>query len=491
MRGDAAGWDSRSWIINLGANDSGYCSTDVNCARAAIMLVVDEIGPGHQIWWPKVTRLYTHQYQANVWNVALDQIAAERSDFTTWDWPAAMWGDPTTFASYDGTHLYPDGYRSRSALMADVFTATWAKATRGGGDAALPAGGGVRSELVGLAPTRIVDTRSDAPGRLAARATLTVDFGRSIPDDATAVAVNLTAVNPSAAGFLTAYPCDRPVPNASSVNHAARATRAAAAVVPLSSDDTICIVTDAASDVIVDLQGAFVPEGTHEAASRMTPLDVPRRLLDTRASGRSSVVEIATPPGAVAVAVNLTASNGGADGYLTAYPCEQDIPEISNVNFRSVESIAGAAFVATSDRNTICVSSSTAVDVIIDLTATFDVDTGFVFVPVQPSRMLDTRSGIGGWAPVQGAGQTLDIRVAPPSAKGVTGTVTFVEPVRAGFITAFPCGVSRPETSSVNASAGATIANSVTVGVGTDARLCLHADAVTQTLFDLTGWWVD
>ena len=42
----AAGWDSDTWILNLGANDSGYCSADVACARPAIMLVVDAIGPG-------------------------------------------------------------------------------------------------------------------------------------------------------------------------------------------------------------------------------------------------------------------------------------------------------------------------------------------------------------------------------------------------------------------------------------------------------------
>ena len=42
--------------INLGANDSGICRGDVACAKAAILHLVDAIGPGHRIWWPKTER---------------------------------------------------------------------------------------------------------------------------------------------------------------------------------------------------------------------------------------------------------------------------------------------------------------------------------------------------------------------------------------------------------------------------------------------------
>ena len=134
----AQGWDSDTWIVNLGTNDSGYCGADVACARAAIMLVVDAIGPGHRIWWPKITRFPLLRFQADAWNTALDQIDAERDDFWAWDWPAEMQSDPDVYASYDNTHLYPDGYRRRSLVMADAFTSSVATARRVGGDVALP-----------------------------------------------------------------------------------------------------------------------------------------------------------------------------------------------------------------------------------------------------------------------------------------------------------------------------------------------------------------
>ena len=159
----AQGWDAPNVIVNLGANDSGFCNVNLTCARDAIMHLVDTIGPGHKIWWPQITRLFTHRGQQDNWNLALQQIADERDEFYTWDWPSVMASDPS-FTSSDGTHLAPEGYRMRSQLMAETFTADIAVATRVGGDAPLAQPLGAPSEYAPLAPERIVDTRSDPTG---------------------------------------------------------------------------------------------------------------------------------------------------------------------------------------------------------------------------------------------------------------------------------------------------------------------------------------
>ncbi|HEX4980073.1 MAG TPA: SGNH/GDSL hydrolase family protein [Ilumatobacteraceae bacterium] len=478
------GWDAPSVIVNLGANDSGFCNVDLACARDAIMHLVDTIGPGHKIWWPQITRLFTHRGQQDNWNLALQQIADERDDFYTWDWPTVMASGP--FPSSDGTHLAPEGYRMRSQLMAQVFTDDIAVATRVGGDAPLPSPLGAASEYMPLPPERIVDTRSNAPGRLAAGGTLTVDLGGDVPAGTTAVAVNLTATQPQAAGFLTAHPCDRPLRDVSSVNYPAGGDRGAMAVIPLSAAKTLCVYSDAASHVIVDLQGAFTGSG---AGSRFQPLATPSRLADTRNTGRTQILTIPVPADADAVAVNLTATAAATSGFLTAYPCGGAVPNVSNVNFGPTEPVAGSAFVPTGAADTICVFASTPVDVIVDITGSFTAGTGLRFVPAEPTRMIDTRSGVGGWAPIHGRLQTIDSRVAPAGAQAVTGTLTIVSPVTGAFLTAYGCGTP-PETSSVNADARLVLANALTVGVSADGRLCLVASAVTHSLFDTTGWWV-
>ena len=130
------GWDAPNVMVNLGANDSAICRTDIACSRRRILDVVDVIGPGHRIWWPMITRNPGSEAEAAAWNTALTQIAVEREAFFTWDWPTEMISGG--YVSPDSTHLDAAGYRQRSLRMAAMFTHDLARAKRMGGDAALP-----------------------------------------------------------------------------------------------------------------------------------------------------------------------------------------------------------------------------------------------------------------------------------------------------------------------------------------------------------------
>ena len=481
----AQGWDPVDVVVNLGANDSGFCfASDIACARASIQHLLDAIGPGHRIWWPKITRFYTYSDQQNTWNTALDQIASERDDVWTWDWPTEM--RTGGYSSPDLTHLSADSYRKRSAVMAREITADLADGARVGIDAPLPNAAGSASTFVPLPPERIVDTRDGGASRRAAGTTITIDMTPFVPAGATAVAVGLTTDQSDAAGFLTGYPCDRPRGEVSNVNHAAGVPRGAMAVVPLAADGTLCVYTHAAGHIIVDLQGAFVP-GTGGAG--FAPVEPSERLLDTRVSGRAPTVTVPAPTGATAVAVNITATNVSSPGWLKAYPCGTEPPDVSNVNYFPGETVASLAFVPVSPAGTICVQTLVDADIIVDITGRFGGGAPLRFVPATPARMLDTRTGLGGWAPIQGAAQTFDTRVVPPGAVAVTGTITIVGPLRPGWLKGYACGAI-PETSSVNAIAGAVMANAATLGVSAGGRLCIATLTTTNTLFDVTGWWV-
>lgn len=475
------GWDAPNVLVNLGANDSGYCNT-VECAYEAVVHLADAIGPDRGIWWPKITRFPFYRNQQQAWNAALDRVAAERENFHTWDWPTVMANGP--FPSSDNTHLSPDGYRLRSQLMAEAFTADLARATRVGGSATLPDLLGAPSRYVPRTPTRIVDTRVDPPGRLDAGTVLTVDMSPHVPEGSTAVAVNLTSAASSTGGFLSAYPCDRARRDVSSVNHDAGVPRGAMAIVPLSAAGELCVYTESAGHVVVDLQGAFVTDG----GAGFTAVDG-ARLVDTRDTGRADPVVIEVDdPTVEAIAVNLTATRGDDAGYLTADACEGGQSEVSNVNFLAAEPVAGAAIVPVSDDGQVCIWSSVGVDVIVDLTGEFRADGGLRFQPADPRRMLDVRDGTGGWAPIVGAGQLIDTRVAPADARAVTGTITLVRPVQTGYAVA-DCR-DAPPVSNVNARAGAAMANSLTVALQTDGRLCFRSSEAAKLLFDTTGWWV-
>ena len=341
------GWDTTDVVVNLGANDSGVCDASVACARERIEVVLDAIGPGHRIWWPKITRFPTFAHQAAAWNQALDELAAERDDLFLWDWPTVMYAEVEY--AWDHTHLTGAGYQRRNELMGVEITASLARGTKTGSDAGLPAPAGVESEVVPVGPVRMFDSRDDAPGRLGAGDTVEVDVSSEVPGDATAAAVYVTAVGPSARGFLTVFDCEGDQPTASSVNYAPGANRGAVTITPLSSSGTFCIFSRSATDVVVDLQAAFVPTGS-DTGVRFTPLDTPQRLLDTRESARAEILEVDVPDGADVVSVNLAAIGTGARGFLTGYPCTDDVPVIASVNHGENEVVGGTALCPSATR---------------------------------------------------------------------------------------------------------------------------------------------
>lgn len=107
----------------------------------------------------------------------------------------------------------------------------------------------------GADTTRIVDTRTGPPGRLADGTTTPI----AVPGGASASAVvhNVTAVRTGGWGFLTLHP-GATVPEVSTVNYTgAGQTRAALAFTTLASDGTFRITPFTDTDVLVDVLGTF------------------------------------------------------------------------------------------------------------------------------------------------------------------------------------------------------------------------------------------
>ena len=92
------------------------------------------------------------------------------------------------------------------------------------------------------------------------------------------------------------------------------------------------------------------------------------------------------------------------------------------------------------------------------------------------------------------AGVTTVLAVAgrggvPSDAKAVTLNVTSTGSLAAGFVTVFPCGASRPNTSNLNFAAGATVANAVTTSVGDGGAVCIYNSAPTHVIVDVGGYF--
>jgi PKD repeat protein len=113
-----------------------------------------------------------------------------------------------------------------------------------------------------VTPCRLLDTRAGAP--LASGVTLLLSLAGAcgIPANARALAVNVTTISPTAAGYLVLFPGNYPVPPTSTVNFLADATRANNAILPLSSDGTgklaaLATVPGGTVHIAIDVVGYF------------------------------------------------------------------------------------------------------------------------------------------------------------------------------------------------------------------------------------------
>jgi streptogramin lyase len=120
---------------------------------------------------------------------------------------------------------------------------------------------------------------------------------------------------------------------------------------------------------------------------------------------------------------------------------------------------------------------------------------GASYHPVAPTRVLDSRTAVGGWgtpltdAPA-GRALALDPNVVPSSASAVIMNVTMTEAF-VGYLTVWPSGAPKPNASNLNY-AGRTIANLVTVQVGTNHSVQFATSYGTaEVVADVVGWFDD
>ncbi len=367
-----------------------------------------------------------------------------------------------------------------------------------------PTGGAVPQVSGGfhaITPARVLDTRFTL-GPIGAGCTAVVDLVSLVPAQATGVALDVIAVGAVAEGYVTVYPCESDRPLASNLNPRVGDPTPNLVLVPLQSSRRICLFTLSETDLVVDVMGWFGPSGASYHGVN------PTRILDTRTSLRpdggsgpipgGSVVRIPVagltpvPGGASAVSANLTVTDPTAAGFITAFPCDAQLPLSSNGNYLAQETRATAAVVGLDGSGAVCVFVSSDLNLVVDVTGWFGGTDGTRLAPIVGTRVLDTRDGTGttGTAPVA-EGQTLqfDPTLGGTVAVGANAVLDIVAvgATESGFLTLYPCGGAFPDTSTVNYVPGAVATNAATVAVGANGKICVYAHRTTHVVVDVLG----
>ncbi|MCX5010686.1 hypothetical protein OG765_06785 [Streptomyces sp. NBC_00555] len=121
---------------------------------------------------------------------------------------------------------------------------------------------------------------------------------------------------------------------------------------------------------------------------------------------------------------------------------------------------------------------------------------GSDFTPYGPTRLLDTRSGIGGAKAKVAPYTTARVQIAgngliPAGVTAVVLNLTVTNATSGGHVTAFPSGAERPITSNVNFAPGQTVPNLSVVPVGADGYVELYNGGweSIDLIADVTGYY--
>jgi len=213
-------------------------------------------------------------------------------------------------------------------------------------------------------PERILDTRSGLGAQQAkppAGGTLDLQITGRGPVPAvgvSAVVLNITADQATADGFVTVWPTGQVMPTVSNLNLTAGETRANLVVVPVGAGGHVSLFTMGGADLIADVAGWFTDStAAVGSAGLFVPL-TPVRMLDTRqeptapTSPVSSLTrligstKVVPPNAASAVVANITVTESGGPGYVTAWPAGTSRPLVSNLNtVRAGQTVPNAAIV--------------------------------------------------------------------------------------------------------------------------------------------------
>ncbi|MGN9889794.1 hypothetical protein [Micromonospora sp. L31] len=374
-----------------------------------------------------------------------------------------------------------------------------------------------------LPPTRLLDTRAaigtPTTTSLAPNAEIVLPItgtGQVPTGDLSAVVLNVTVTQPSAAGFVTVYPDQGTMPNTSNVNFVARETVANLVTVPVTNGKVRLRNSGGGTvHLVADLQGFYGREG-----SGLKPLS-PARVLDTRTTAAvppraEHLLDLSAklPVHATAAVLNVTVTQPASTGVLTVYPYGSTAPVASNLNFVAKQTIPNLVIVPVRNgRIVIRNASAGSTHVVADLAGYFgSAASGATehYVPSGPRRIVDSRTGTGLLGRQPGPlhkqesasfyaryygdiPENIDTgcNINCPRPNALVGNVTVTGPTAPGVLTAYPYLTTRPTTSNVNFIAGETASN-LTLTKANQASLTVYngSSGSTHVIIDQSGYFI-
>lgn len=172
------------------------------------------------------------------------------------------------------------------------------------------------------------------------------------------------------------------------------------------------------------------------------------------------------------------------------------MPTTSSVNARAGQTTANLVIAKLGADGKLRIRNDRgAAHVLVDVAGYFTAGSGGRYRPVSPTRIVDTRSGIGADKARVGSAP-LGVQISGANGLPASGiaavqiNLTAVAPSENTYLTVYPSGASLPNASNLNVAGGGVRANSVVARVGPDGRIMVACgQGNTDVLVDVVGFF--
>lgn len=251
-----------------------------------------------------------------------------------------------------------------------------------------------------------------------------------------------------------------------------------------------------------------IPQVSTVGASSGFTAVKPFRYADSRVNSRITYVKAMTPkriqvagiaglPSDItALSANFTVVNPRGKGYLTVYNCADSPPTASTLNYQPYETVANAGIFPLNQgsyKGSLCVYALVDTDLVIDVNGYLRPSATQRFESLTPTKWVDTATGLNATGRMR-KNQTITMNAytagigVPGDAKAVVVNIAGVLPDTNGYLTAYPCGITRPVVSNLNPRVGQTTQNLAIVPLAANGSMCLYAKEAMHVRVDVLGY---
>jgi len=225
--------------------------------------------------------------------------------------------------------------------------------------------------------------------------------------------------------------------------------------------------------------------------SNLAATEPPHSGIGHRATTSMQVTGNGVPSTAEAVVLNVTATNPTRETFVTVWPHGITRPNTSTLNPKPGATTANEIIAKVGSHGRVNLYNHNGwTDVIVDILGY--VPSGADYTTISPRRLFDTRNSSGGNKPV-GHRATTSAQVTgngvPSTAEAVVLNVTATNASQETFVTVWPHGITRPNTSTLNPKPGDTPANEIIAKVGDNGRVNIYNHrGNTDVIIDILGY---